>query len=177
MTLTSVTRLSNPEVFSIAMRAGIVAIAINTAMLTVADSFGLTTARGGLLKLLTNWLAWGLSKSDNATRVQWMTSVTKIYLFQSCFHIVIGLVMALLFIKLAAALIEQHAVLTGLFAALAVWLINAIVILPALGEGFAGGRSLTAAGKVYFAVAHTAFFLILSLNARGQMLRLSLRQR
>jgi hypothetical protein len=34
-------------------------------------------------------------------------------------------------------------------------------VLPWIGEGIAGRRYLSAAGMIYFAAAHTAFFALL----------------
>ena len=51
----------------------------------------------------------------------------------------------------------------GLVFALAIWLLNAIVVLPLTGEDFAGSRHLTAAGMGWFAGAHTVFFVCLAL--------------
>lgn len=172
MPLTTNTRLRNAEVVDIALRAGVVAILINSAMLLVADRSGLTTARGGLLKLLTSWLIPAIEQSGHAPLALWIGSVARTYAFQSGFHIVVGLFMACLFVKVAADFLENDAWRAALLAALVVWLVNALIILPALGEGVAGQRSLTLIGILYFAVAHTAFFLILALDARRRMRRL-----
>jgi hypothetical protein len=48
--------------------------------------------------------------------------------------------------------------LRGILFATAVWLINALIVLPAIGEGIAGSRDLTLAGMVWFAGAHALFF-------------------
>jgi hypothetical protein len=163
--------LNNAEVVGIALRAGSVAIVTNTLLLTVADQFGLTTARGGLLKLLITWLAPGLRSAGLASWALWLTTLTKTYAFQTGFHIAVGLVMALVFVKSAGTWLKHHAWCAGLAAAFAVWLLNALVILPLLGEGFAGEHDLTLPGIAYFAAAHTAFFLLMALIARRQVLR------
>lgn len=46
--------------------------------------------------------------------------------------------------------------------AVVVWVANAVVILPWLGEGFAGSRNLSLPGMAYFAAAHTVFFVLLA---------------
>ncbi len=43
-----------------------------------------------------------------------------------------------------------------------VWLINAFVALPLVGAGIAGVRTLSLGGILYFAVAHTVFFVLLA---------------
>jgi hypothetical protein len=52
--------------------------------------------------------------------------------------------------------------LKGAIYAAAVWLLNAAIILPLTGEGFAGTAHLGAAGITWFAAAHTLFFLLLA---------------
>ncbi len=43
------------------------------------------------------------------------------------------------------------------------WLLNAFVVLPLIGEGIAGSRHLGLPGIVGFAVIHTVFFVLLAL--------------
>jgi hypothetical protein len=50
----------------------------------------------------------------------------------------------------------------GLFYAAGAWILNAAVILPATGEGFAGWDQLTIVGMIWFAAAHTLFFIVLA---------------
>src|SRR5262245_31099174 len=60
--------------------------------------------------------------------------------FKTGFHIVVGLLMALL-----------------------AWLANALIVLPWIGEGIARSLYLSADGMIYFAAAHTVFFVLLAL--------------
>jgi hypothetical protein len=157
------------DVFIIALQAGAIAIIANTSILAIADSFGLVTARGGLLRLLIRWLVPRVIDSGHpavATRLQ---NIASEYIFQSGFHLLVGLVMAVLLVQCAHKRLETHAWSIGAAAALIVWLMNASVILPALGEGFAGEKSLTVVGIVYFALAHTVFFLIIALDTRRRL--------
>ena len=48
----------------------------------------------------------------------------------------------------------------GLLYAIFGWLANAFIVLPLIHQGIAGSRTLTVAGMVYFAVAHTIFFVL-----------------
>ena len=82
--------------------------------------------------------------------------------FQAGFHIVVGLAMALLYALVLEPVLRGPSWLRGLIYAVAVWLANAAVVLPATGEGFAGSRHLTLAGMVWFAAAHTLFFVVLA---------------
>jgi hypothetical protein len=40
--------------------------------------------------------------------------------------------------------------------------VNALIVLPATGEGFAGSANLTLAGIAWFAAAHCIFFMMLA---------------
>ena len=52
--------------------------------------------------------------------------------------------------------------LRGVLYGTAIWLLNALIVLPAIGEGIAGQYDLSAAGIGGFAVAHMSYFLTLS---------------
>ena len=128
--------------------AGAVAIALNIAALAAADLVPLATAHGGLLRLLVVLSGDALPMAGRA--------------FQAGFHIVVGLAMALLYALVLEPVLRGPSWLRGLIYAVAVWLANAAVVLPATGEGFAGSRHLTLAGMVWFATAHTLFFVVLA---------------
>ena len=146
-----------------AVLAGLIAIVINTALLQVADLIPLQTAHGGLLKLLqllvgdmvrasglsNFWLSAGLPAVDTA-------------IFKLGFHVLIGLLMAVIYAVMLEPFLNGSAIKKGLLYALLVWLVNAVVVLPWIGEGFAGNQHLTLAGILYFAVAHTVFFVLVS---------------
>ncbi len=146
-----------------ALMAGLIAIVINTALLQLADFIPLQTARGGLLKLLqlligdtlraselTNiWLSAGLPAADTTV-------------FKLGFHVLVGLLMAVIYAVMLEPFLTGSAIKKGLLYALLVWLVNAVIVLPWIGEGFAGNQHLTLAGMLYFAVAHTVFFVLLS---------------
>jgi len=132
-----------------ALLAGAVAIALNTTALAAADLVPLATAHGGLLRLLV--LLSGDALPIPAGRG-----------FQVGFHIVVGLAMALFYALVLEPLLRGPSWLRGLIYAVAVWLANAAVVLPATSEGFAGSRHLTLPGMLWFAAAHTLFFVVLA---------------
>ncbi len=146
-----------------ALLAGVIAITINTVLLAAADWIPLVTARGGLLKLLTiyfaqpvarlgfGWLWVGLGLPTPGGTV-----------FQLGFHVVVGIGMALLYGLAIEPALPGSAWRKGLIYAAVVWVANAVVILPWLGEGFAGSRNLGLPGMAYFAAAHTVFFVLLA---------------
>lgn len=145
-----------------ALLAGIVAIILNTLALKAADLVPLATAHGGLLRLITPWLS-GPLEHLGISRLWYLVGgpPPSEQDFQIGFHIFVGLLMALFY----ALLLERlpiRAWIKGLLYAACVWILNAVVVLPATGEGFAGSDHLTIAGMVWFAVAHTLFFIVLA---------------
>jgi hypothetical protein len=132
-----------------ALLAGAVAIALNIAALAAADLVPLATARGGLLRLLIMLTGDALPIPAGNT-------------FQTAFHAVVGLAMALFYAWVLEPVLGGPSWFRGLIYAAAVWLANAALVLPATGEGFAGSRHLTLAGMIWFAVAHTLFFIVLA---------------
>ena len=132
-----------------ALIAGAIAITINTAALAAADLVPLATAHGGLLRLI-------LMISGNSARVHPDATV------QFAFHILVGIVMALAYAFVLEPILVGPSALRGLIYAIAVWLANALIVLPATGEGLAGYRHLTPLGMLWFAAAHTLFFVLLA---------------
>ncbi|WP_322012229.1 hypothetical protein [Paraburkholderia sp. J12] len=130
--------------------AGFVAILANTAVLVAADHLHIVTARGGLLTLLRELIG--------STAPQIMTT----WGFQQLFHIAVGVGMAIVY-AISVGDLPGSAMLKGLIAAVFVWVLNACVVLPLIGQGFAGYRVLTWLGMVTFAVAHSIFFVAMAL--------------
>ncbi len=64
-------------------------------------------------------------------------------------------------------LLPGPAWLRGLAYAAAVWVANAAVVLPLIGEGFAGRNDLSLAGMAWFAAAHTVFFVMQAVSFRS----------
>jgi hypothetical protein len=150
--------------FKYALVAGAIAIVINTGVLQMADLIPLQTARGGLLKLAYQLL--GSMLQGSALRGIWqeagLPSIDS-SAFKLGFHVLIGLFMAEFYAFLVEPLLPGSPLSKGLVYALLVWLANAFIVLPWLGEGIAGSRYLSTGGMAYFAVAHTLFFVLLSL--------------
>ncbi len=138
-----------------ALAAGVAADALNTAMLWGFDALGVPTAHGGLLRLLK-------SSADVALATARMGALpAPTPAFQIGFHAAVGLAMALGYAAVEPRL-PGPPWCKALATALAVWLVNAALVLPATGEGFAGSRHLGSLGIAAFALAHTAFFLVLA---------------
>jgi hypothetical protein len=129
--------------------ASAIAILINTALLMLADSFGLVTARGGLLTLALRQVPHYAA----------LHPVVGSYMFQLSFHIAIGIAMGVVY-AFTLVFLPGSGLRKGLVYALLVWLANACIILPLIGQGFAGHRVLGLDGMLYFALVHTLFFII-----------------
>lgn len=143
--------------------AGAVAILLNTALLKLADAIALPTAHGGLLRLITPWMAGPMKMSGVAPA--WRQAggpPVNTPLFQVGFHLAVGMAMAVFYAFAVEPLLRGHAVVKGLIYAATVWLLNAAVVLPVTGEGFAGSSHLSLAGMTWFAAAHTVFFVVLA---------------
>jgi hypothetical protein len=128
--------------------AGVVAILVNTAMLIATDRFHVLTARGGLLTLLLKLI--GPPTPPMATT----------WGFQQLFHRLVGVATAAVVYAVTLSGLRGAVLVKGLVAAAVVWLTNACVVLPLIGQGFAGHRVLTPLGMSVVAVAHTAFFVL-----------------
>ena len=138
-----------------ALAAGALAIDVNTALLALSDALGLPTAHGGLLRFLQ---MWGVPLPSGPV-------------FAMGFHIAVGLAMAVVYAMLVPWS-GLRPVAAGLWSALLIWLLNSVVVLPAIGEGFAGSHHLGLLGMAMFAAIHTVFFVLLALldeRLRGTM--------
>ena len=146
-----------------ALVAGAVAVTINIWLLDLCDAAGIVTARGGLQRLVKLWLArptTQLGVADLWAVLGLPGPDTNV--FKTGFKVTVGLGMAVFYALVIDRQIPGSTLLKGLGYALFVWLLNAFVVLPLLGEGIAGARLLTVLGMVCFALAHTAFFIILA---------------
>lgn len=146
-----------------ALVAGSVAITLNTLALKAADLIQLPTARGGLLRLLCAGFSrpfeqLGITSIWEAIGAPAPNSPP----FQIGFHILVGLMMALFYALWLEPAIPWGTTIKGLVYLVVVWLINAFIVLPATGEGFAGSANLTFAGMAWYATSHSIFFMILA---------------
>ncbi len=132
---------------SAALLAGTIAIACNTAALAAADLVPLATAHGGLLRLLVMLTGGAIPVPAGSE-------------FQMAFHAVVGLAMTVFYAYVVEAILRGPSWWRGVIYGALAWIMNAVVVLPAIGEGFAGSRNLTLAGMIWFAAAHTLFFVL-----------------
>jgi hypothetical protein len=124
-----------------------------------ADWIPLATARGGLLRLLAI-LSGGVFPVRASPE------------FQLAFHVPVGVAMAVFYAYVVERILPGPSWIHGLVYATGVWLANAVIVLPATGEGFAGTRHLTLAGMLWFAAAHCLFFVVLAVLIESLLLNL-----
>jgi len=146
-----------------ALVAGAVAITVNILMLDGLDAAGIVTARGGLQKLVRTWLSVPLTRAGaNDAWLSLGLPGPDAPLFKTGFKVAVGLLMALAYALLLEPVLRGNWLRKGLVAAIPFWLLNALAVLPLLGEGVAGVRTLTPVGLLSYAVAHTLFFVVLA---------------
>lgn len=150
----------------IGLTAGTIAISVNTGLLKAADWMHVDIGHGGLLELVREMIE-RLADSDSAPAARRLLSLPVFATpsFKIGFHAVIGLLMALFYTRVMEPLLLPQRLapwVKGSVYALLLWMANAAIVLPALGQGFAGSRALSIGGLLYFAFAHTVFFLILA---------------
>jgi hypothetical protein len=149
--------------FSAALAAGSIAIVLNTLALIAAALIPLATGNGVLLRLITPWFAPLLRASGVAG--EWTAAGGPPAVspgFQTSFHVAVGILMAIAYAFAFEPRLPGRPLVKGLIYAVAVWLLNAFIVLPATGEGIAGAADLTIAGMAWFAAAHTLFFVALA---------------
>jgi hypothetical protein len=146
-----------------ALLAGGAAIVLNTLALSAADLFDLETAHGGLLRLIVSSLPSSVDRLGIASTWAAMNGPPVFSkTFQTGFHLFVGLLMALFYAFVLEPFLPRSTAAKGWIYAIGVWLINASIVLPASGEGFAGSAYLTVAGMLWYAASHTLFFLALA---------------
>jgi hypothetical protein len=150
---------------SSALIAGSAAMFVSTFALKSVHLGPLATAEDGLLQLMSSWFSPLLGQIGivNLWLQMGLPSAAST-LFQSCFHLVVGLLMAIFY----AYLVEPRLPMTddivkGITYALGVWLLNAFVILPLICDDISGIAGMTLAGIFWCAAAHSVFFVLLAL--------------
>lgn len=160
-----VTHTSQPAMsLRAALLAGLIAITLNTVVLYLAQFIPLRTEAGGLLKVLKLGFGDALGASFlNQVWNQMKLPSPESEVFKTGFHVFVGLGMALFYAAVFEPWLSGTAWRKGFCYALLAWLLNAFVVLPWIGEGIAGNHHLALTGMVYYAAAHTIFFVLLAL--------------
>ncbi len=132
--------------------AGLVAITINTLVLKAAPLLHVDAGGGGLLKLT-------LLHTRQFLPAELLPTV-KTAGFKLLFRYLTGLGMVGLYVLAFEPLLPGKGWVKGSLFSLLPWAINGFIVLPLLGQGVLGARTLTAAGIVYFFVANWIFGLL-----------------
>ncbi len=141
--------------------AGVVAISVNTAILQAAAPLGILAESGGLLRLFVSLLrapaeALGITALWTSVGLPPPASL----IFWLAFHYATGFGMVCLYVLLEPRL-PGRGLLKGSLFSLLPWLINGLIVLPALGQGAFGYRTLALSGIAYFFVANWSFGAVL----------------
>ena len=146
-----------------ALLSGAVASGANMALLGTASAAGITTAHGGLLHLFEKTVRHLAPLLHLVAQTnQWSILPVSSAWFQNGFHVITGLFMAIFYAYILDQRLYGRPLVKGLLYGTAAWLFNAFVVLPLTGEGIAGSAHLNAIGMISFAIAHMAFFEVLS---------------
>ena len=141
--------------------AGVVGISVNVAILKAAAPIGIQAESGGLLRLAVNLLrapteALGITALWTSVGLPPPASL----IFWLAFHYATGFGMVCLYVLLEPRL-PGRGLLKGSLFSLLPWLINGLIVLPALGQGVFGYRTLPLSGIAYFFVANWSFGAVL----------------
>lgn len=144
--------------------AGTVAITVNTLALKLAQPLGIVAESGGLLRLGSRYagpIANGLGITYAWAKAGLPGPAT--LPFWLAFHYATGFGMVWLFVAVLHARLPGSGLVKGSLFSLLPWLINGLLVLPALGQGVIGWRVLPPSGIPYFAVANWLFGAVLGI--------------
>ena len=78
------------------------------------------------------------------------------------FHFATGLCMAMVYAHFLEPAVTGSPAFKGIAYAVVTWILNAALVLPLVGDGFAGVDRIGAVGVVAFAFCHTLFFVFMA---------------
>lgn len=142
--------------------AGSVGITVNTLVLQAAPLFHVNPGKGGLLQLLLHGIDKWLHPLTPALNMLGLRSPPSLAGFL-WFHYITGLGMILLYFYFASPRLSGPQWWRATQFSLLPWLMNAGVVLPMLGQGFAGMNRLSFAGALYFFIANWIFVVVSAL--------------
>jgi hypothetical protein len=146
----------------IALLCGALATAVNMAILATLGPARIRTTHGGLLRLL----ALGVVRVGHSPGINPAYPADAQPLFAAGVSGGIpyryGPVDGRRLCIFSGTPAPSSPLLRGVLYGTAIWLLNALIVLPAIGEGIAGQYHLSAAGMGGFAGAHMSYFLTLS---------------
>lgn len=148
------------------LAAGLIGITVNTGILESAPLLHIHPGSGGLLQLLLLYAQRFAPWSLNALHSLGLRKPPSLAGFL-WFHYVTGMAAILVYFYLFAKHVRGARWWRATVFALLFWLINAGVVLPQLGQGFAGIRAVSTSGVLYFFFANWMFVVVSALSYRG----------
>jgi hypothetical protein len=123
----------------IALLSGALATAVNMAILATLGAARIRTTHGGLLRLLAlGVIRVAHSPGINPTYPADAHLLFAAGWFQEGFHIITGLLMAVVYVFFLEPRRGASPLLRGVLYGKTIWLLNALIVLPAIGEGYCG---------------------------------------
>lgn len=148
------------------LAAGLIGITVNTAILKLAPLLHIHPGSGGLLQLLLLYTQRFAPRSLNALHTLGLRKPPSLAGFL-WFHYVTGMAAILVYFYLFAKHMRGARWWRATVFAMLFWLINAGLVLPLLGEGFAGIGAVSSSGVLYFFFANWVFVVVSALSYRG----------
>ncbi|TKT84746.1 hypothetical protein [Dyadobacter frigoris] len=137
------------------LKAGLLAISINTIFLKAGPLLKIKAESGGLLKLILLHSTPYLNSSFH--------SIFQTTSFWLIFHYLTGFAMVALYVYILEPWLPYKGCQKGSVFSLVPWLINAFIVLPLLGQGIAGLQALPLSGIIYFFIANWLFAIVLGI--------------
>jgi len=155
-------RLKGFEKFYVMFFSSTIAIALNTLMLKSDSLFGIKSGAGGLFGLLKIHFTEIFSQLGLSS-LWTLASLPKpgtlaFYIF---FHSLTGFLMAILYVYVVEKRLLGSGLTKGALFSLLPWVINSAIVLPLLGEGFAGSDKLNTTGIIYFFISNGLYGVVL----------------
>jgi hypothetical protein len=142
--------------------AGFGAVCVHTVLLRSADLFDLEVESGGLFRLLrlyfgATFTTWGVDRWWASIGLPMPGTMT----FWVLFHTFVGILFGAFYALVVEPFLRGAGWYKGGVFSLLPWIINSVVVMPLLGNGFAAMNTLSPGGMVWFFVANTLFGILL----------------
>lgn len=147
---------------SAAVLAGFIAVSVHTVLLLAARAFDLQVGSGGLLGLLRN--AWGDRFQALGIGRIWSGAGLPLpgsTAFWILFHVLVGILLALIYAWLFEPRLKGSGQRRGVLFAQLPWILHSAVLMPLVGNGFAGYHVLPLVGIAWFFVANAVYGALL----------------
>lgn len=157
----------NGRIFAMT-KAGFLGITANTVVLKAAPFMHIYPGAGGLLQLILLYTHRFAPSLLPALETVGLTNPPSTAGFL-WFHFATGLGMIFLYFYLFFPRLPRPNWWSATLFSLFPWLLNSVVVLPLLGQGFAGLRVLRWSGALYFFFANWLFVYVSSISYTGSI--------